>query len=350
MNIRPSLIKGIHRGDRAGANSQRGRDGRGMMPAFNNLKTGTKLTAAFLVVALIVVGVAAVGYVSIKSINAGMATLYADRLVCARQLGNVNDAELNIQNDLYRCILVPEEREKLEQDIAGYIKIADNNIKQYEATYLVPDEERGLAEFRPAWAAYLRTVEESMRLVKTGNTGAALQSVGEGGAVSAAQHPVEHIIDNLINVQVRVGVAVKQEGDRTFARAVAIMTGAGVMGVLLAIALGVLMGRSITIPLAGITHVATEMAGGNLDTSVLAGIASRDEIGVLARTLAQMAGQLKLTLEGLRKSRDELEMRVQERTAELKRSNEQLEQEVGQRKRAEVVLTLRSQELARSNA
>jgi C4-dicarboxylate-specific signal transduction histidine kinase len=43
-------------------------------------------------------------------------------------------------------------------------------------------------------------------------------------------------------------------------------------------------------------------------------------------------------------------MRVQERTSELKRSNDQLELEVGERKRAEAVLTLRSQDLARSNA
>ena len=131
-------------------------------PAFNNLKTGTKLTAAFLAVALIIVGVAAVGYVSIKSINAGMATLYADRLLPAQQLGNVNDAQLEIQRNLYQCLLGPEDREKLEQDIAGHIKMADHNIKLYEATYLVPDEERGLAEFRPAWVAYLRAVEESL--------------------------------------------------------------------------------------------------------------------------------------------------------------------------------------------
>jgi C4-dicarboxylate-specific signal transduction histidine kinase len=69
----------------------------------------------------------------------------------------------------------------------------------------------------------------------------------------------------------------------------------------------------------------------------------------LARTLDQMAGQLKLMLEGLRKTNDELEMCVQERTSELKRSNDQLELEVGERKCAEAVLTLRSQELARSN-
>jgi methyl-accepting chemotaxis protein len=288
----------------------------------SDLKTRTKLVAAFLLVALIIVAMAVVGLCGIRSVNAGIATMYADRLVCAQQLGNVNDAQLNIRNDLYRCILVPEEQAKLEQDIAGYVKIADQNIKLYEATYLVPDEKRGLAEFRPAWAGYLRAVEEGLRQVKTGNATAALRSVGEGGTVFTAQHALEHILDNLINIQLRVGIAVKQDSARTFARASAIMTAAGVLGVLLAIALGVAMGRGITIPLARITGVATEMAGGKLDASLLAGIAARrDEIGILAGVFTLMAGQLKQTLEGLRRSQENLEQRVAARTRELQTAN-----------------------------
>jgi PAS domain S-box-containing protein len=54
--------------------------------------------------------------------------------------------------------------------------------------------------------------------------------------------------------------------------------------------------------------------------------------------------------EALRKARDELEMRVQERTADLKRANQQLELEVRERRQAEEVLAQRSQALARSNA
>jgi signal transduction histidine kinase len=325
-------------------------DGRGVMPTFSNLKTGTKLTATFLAVAVLIIVVAAVGYVSLKSVNVGVTTLYEDRLLPTQQLGRVNDAQWNIKRDLYQYMLVPEDRNNLEQDIADHIQIGDKNIKQYEATYLVPDEERGLAEFRPAWAAYLRAVEDCLRQAKAGNTKAALQSVSKSGAVFVTRQAVDQILTQLIEVQARVGISLKQDGDRTFARAGAIMTAAGVIGVLLAIVLGVLMGRSITIPLARITGVATQIAGGNLDTSSLAEIKSRDEIGILARTLDRMAGQLKHMLEGLRKSHDELEMRVQERTSELKRSNDQLELEVGERKRAEAVLTLRSQELARSNA
>ena len=342
--------KNVHQEFQGAGQAPRDHDERGVMPAFSDLKTGTKITATFLVVAVLLIAVAAVGYVSLKSVNAGMTTLYEDRLLPTQQLGRVNDAQLKIKRDLYQYILVSEDRNNLERDIADNIQSADKSIQQYEATYLVPDEERGLAEFRPAWAAYLRAVEDFLRQAKAGNTQAALQSVSKGGAVFASRQVVDQILAQLIEVQARVGISLKQAGDRTFARASAIMAAAGLFGVLMAIVLGVVMGRSITRPLARITNVATQIAGGNLDTSSLAEITSRDEIGVLARTLDQMAGQLKLMLEGLRKTHDELEMRVQERTSELKRSNDQLELEVGERKRAEAVLTLRSQELARSNA
>lgn len=54
--------------------------------------------------------------------------------------------------------------------------------------------------------------------------------------------------------------------------------------------------------------------------------------------------------EALRAAHDALEKRVQERTFELKESNQRLELEIVERKRTEAVLARRSQELARSNA
>jgi PAS domain S-box-containing protein len=59
---------------------------------------------------------------------------------------------------------------------------------------------------------------------------------------------------------------------------------------------------------------------------------------------------LKTAEEELRRARDELEIRVQERTAQLSRANDELRLEVADRKRAEENLLCRAQELARSNA
>lgn len=318
--------------------------------AFGNLRTGTRLTGAFLAMALIVVGVAALGYRSIESVNAGMSTMYADRLLPAQQLGDTNDAQLKIGTDLYRYVLEPENRVKLEQGLAAQLQRAAEAMEQYEQTYLVPEEERGLASFKLAWAGYVQAVEEGVRRADAGRTREVLVSLGEGGAVFVAQQELNRILSRLIEVQVEIGIALKQDGDRTFRRASAFMIGAGLVGTLLAVALGALIGRSVTAPLVTITGVATEMAEGRLDPSALAGLESRSEVGVLARAFTRMANELRHTLEGLRRSHDELERRVEERTAELRRSNEQLEQEVAERRSAEAVLSIRTQELARSNA
>ena len=54
--------------------------------------------------------------------------------------------------------------------------------------------------------------------------------------------------------------------------------------------------------------------------------------------------------ESLRKAREDLELRVQERTRDLKRSNELLEMEIVERRRAQSILAQQSAELTRSNS
>ncbi len=50
------------------------------MTYFSTLKVGVKLVGSFLMVALIIAVVAAVGYVNMGTINAGVGALYAGRL------------------------------------------------------------------------------------------------------------------------------------------------------------------------------------------------------------------------------------------------------------------------------
>lgn len=63
----------------------------------------------------------------------------------------------------------------------------------------------------------------------------------------------------------------------------------------------------------------------------------------------EMTVRQRLT-EEVEKARAELELRVQERTAELARANEDLQKENAERKRAETALARQAQELARSNS
>jgi signal transduction histidine kinase len=322
----------------------------GNMTVFNDLMTGTKLTATFLLIALIIVAVAIEGYYSVKLVSENMASMYEDRLLPSQQLWKMNGAQYKLKVDLGRLILLSDDRVELERDMARQIQIVDRYLKLYAATYLVPEEKEALDRFKPAWSNYLDAVADEVRLVKLGDTKSAIRSLRSGGKVFTAQRAVDSILTDLSEIQSRVGTKLMQQGERRFNQTIWTMTISGALAVLLAVALGFTISRSITLPLSTITSVARNLSEGDMDTGSLSSITSRrDEIGVLARTFTLMADQLKETLEGLHRSHVELERRVQERTSELQESNEKLGIEVEERRQAEAKLQLRSQELARSN-
>jgi PAS domain S-box-containing protein len=271
---------------------------------FRDLRTSTKLVAAFLAVGVIVVGVALVGYLSLRSLNAGTATLYADRLLPTEQLARFNDGQLAIGADLDRLLLIPGERADRERDIAALVTSADESLAQYEATYLVPEEVQGLAELKPAWADYQADIAHALALADSGDLAGALASVADGGPVSAAQAIVGRVVRDLIALQVRVGVDIKQQAERTFDQMTWAMIVAGLTGLVLAMGLAVLISRSISTPLSRITRAASDVAGGRLDDPALADIRSRDEIGMLARTFGFMTGRLREAQDALRKSEE----------------------------------------------
>jgi signal transduction histidine kinase/CheY-like chemotaxis protein/HAMP domain-containing protein len=82
--------------------------------------------------------------------------------------------------------------------------------------------------------------------------------------------------------------------------------------------------RRITQPIATLTASARKIAEGNLDVRI--DTRSRDEIGVLAKTFEEMAEKLAAREQALRRLNDELEARVEARTAELHESRRIIEE------------------------
>ncbi|MBI5030395.1 MAG: methyl-accepting chemotaxis protein [Chloroflexi bacterium] len=282
------------------------------MNVLNNLKTGVKLIGGFVLVALLIVIVAASGYMSLKDVDADLVSLYHDRLLPVQQLGNVNDAALTIRADVARYILVPEERPALEKEIAEKMNEGDKNISDYKATYLIQAEKDDLAKFDPAWVLYKQQVNDALKQIKAGNEKAIIQSMGPGGEIANTRSVVDATITNLINIQLQVAEELDEHASESFTTATIISVAIGIIGVLFALGLGWGLSRNITRPLAQLTQAAKQiamidlqalaaqtnaLAQGNLNTTLtisatLLDIQSKDELGDLARAFNAMIARL----------------------------------------------------------
>ena len=96
------------------------------------------------------------------------------------------------------------------------------------------------------------------------------------------------------------------------------------IALVVAIAIGILTARWITHPLLKLAQASQEVARGNLDQKVDAG--SIKEIAIVANSFNSMTDKLKESVKALRLANEELENRVEIRTAELRKEKERSEQ------------------------
>ena len=258
---------------------------------FKNMTLITKLIGGYVCVALIIVVVAGLGHFNMKSINSAMTTMYNDRLLPVEQLGDADSALYRLRGDIYKFILIPEDRTKSELDMNHAIANTNKQISLYRATSLVQEQKDWLAKFDAAWANYQKELVDILTQVKANNEKAAVQTLREGGAASNARKALAESMDKLTEINVKLAEEDKKYGDKTSSSASTIMLASGGIGLLLAVLLGVFIARSITKPLSEAVAINKRLAEGDL--SVVVDVSRGDEIGQLLGAMKNMVDKLK---------------------------------------------------------
>ena len=262
-----------------------------MMNLFKSMTVGAKLIGGFLAVAVIVVAVAVVGYVNMGSINDGMTSLYEDRTLPIEQLGQVDAMLYKIRGDVYKYILLPDEKSATLDSLNASKTEIEKELDLYRATQLVPEEVSGLALLDAAWADYEVAVDRLIAQVDAGDIDGPVVNLADGASASNARKAVAAAIDDLLAINVRIAEEEHVQGETTFAGASQTLLVATLIAVVLAVGLGLTITRSITVPLGQVSKVAAGIAVGDLRQTLT--VDSHDEVGRMALTFQSMIGYLK---------------------------------------------------------
>jgi methyl-accepting chemotaxis protein len=264
------------------------------MKWFSNLKVGTKLISAFIVVSLIT---AVVGYVGIR--NMGTINDMADEMYQKELLGvsyikeaNINLIYISRAEKNFLLATSPQEREKYLGNIntykAGYKEWLDKARPLFSS-------EKGKETLKRLEVANEEWFAVQQKVLDLGSKEALndkSQSVALSfGEARTKQAVVDDTLTELSRLKEGNAKDASDETTRIYKSSLSIMVALVAGGVLIGLALGICIARMISVQLRRGVDFATSVAGGDLTQRIE--LDQKDEVGQLAAALNDMVGRLK---------------------------------------------------------
>lgn len=278
------------------------------MNSLNNVKLGPKLIGAFVIVALIAGTIGVIGYLGLETVDESVVELGQVRMPGLDYLWELNACQSSIwvgeRGLIHPDMMEPDIRQAQYEYIDRHRKEAEEAFNSFAE---LPRQEAGeklWAEFQPLWAAWLADQEvvydmsrEKDRLIAAGAAlhdprvlkidedvfAASLVSRGSGLAVAAS-------LDSLVELQREAGAEAAEDAHAIAASRARVMLIVSVVGLVLAVLLGVLISRNLSVPTQRAVEMITEMGMGHLNGRLK--LSRKDEIGEMAAAMDQFADDL----------------------------------------------------------
>jgi methyl-accepting chemotaxis protein len=263
------------------------------MQWFNNLKIGTRLISGFVLVALIAGLIGFIGIQKIHQIDAADTRLYEKITVPTAQLLAISTDFQRIRvNVLYVLRATGKaDKEKFAQSINTLREEINKNAGLFEKTLLTEEGKKLFADFNKERGNYYPIMEKVLQLSISGNDKEG-QAIIDSGQLAKIGGDFNETIDKLVDAKIKQAKLNSDDNSATADAASKLMTGFAIAGVLIAIALGLFITRTITAPINKAVGVANSLAQGDLTVEVPL-YDSRDELSALLATFRRMVENLR---------------------------------------------------------
>ncbi|MGC5328128.1 methyl-accepting chemotaxis protein [Brevibacillus sp. SYSU BS000544] len=273
------------------------------------MKLTLKLIISYVSIVLIIMGLGLYATFAISSVNENGVHMYDSQLVPVTRLAEISKMAENTRVNMLTAILFKDKAavDKAEQNLTRI----DALNKGYSSLDIPPAEKEILDSYLKNWNEFSGIVTNNIRLVRSDQFEEAAAGVKKGKAPFTL---ASEDLTKLIALKTQEAKKVLETNNQSFdlTRMVLLLI-IGLSGIV-AITIGVIVGKVITTPIRKIAHQASEIASGDLTGSTI-DIKSKDELGELAQSFNSMVSSLNQIVTNVRNATDELAETSQEMAA-----------------------------------
>ena len=265
------------------------------MQYLKNLKIGTKLISAFIVVSLITVFVGFSGITGMKAINKQLGHIFGKNMPSVEYLltidTNVHKAMVAERSTIFANVSSDLFKELVSTHQSG-LQFAEYNLEEYAKVASTDEEKKLLGELRSAFKGWTdvtkRIVEARSTDTREGRTEAIDLTFGSGKQKFEAMRGV---LEQMIDLNAQMAKKAEEQASGAYKASSMTLSIVILAGILTGLVLGFVISRIITKAMKKGVDFARAVAVGDLNADI--DLNQKDEVGLLANALKEMVTKLR---------------------------------------------------------
>lgn len=251
-----------------------------------NLKIGTRLIIAFLVVASLTAVVGWIAIQKIGSIDKSYTEMYENNGKTLGLLGELGSTYQKIRTTMLYMVV-----ESTPENVDGHWKTAQGikdstmlQIEEYSKKNMNEESRKILAEVKIQFEGYFTDMDALYYFTRANQDAAAMDFIRAG--MRAKGQAITTGLNRLLKINLDEGDRVSSENQAAVRSIVNQMIGFILFAMLVATAMGIWITRSITLPVNRCIAIADKVSRGETDVEII--VDSKDETGMLLASLKRM--------------------------------------------------------------
>ena len=286
----------------------------------NDIKISTRLAAAFGLLTLLLIAVAGVAIVQMKSMYASTTDITANWLPSVQMVNEMNTATSDFRIQEARHIMNTDDKAMagIEKQLASVLAGFDKRRDAYVKLISSPDERKLYELFAAEWKKY-QEVHGEMIAASRRNDNEGAKALLDGASFKFFESS-SAILDQLVEVNQKGALAAAETSEKAYASARNIMLFASVLCAVLAAIAALWIIRSITGPINKAVAVSSAVAAGDLSLEFEA--SGKSETAQLLVSLKNMQASLVKVVANVRENSES----VATASAQIAQGNNDLSQ------------------------